>query len=347
MKKMICLLAACMACLAFSGCATTKSTLATPPFDNTGSIVMATGSATGKTPYQAGREAALALQKGMNGTAPHIVLMTGAYENLSEKKQVVKGIASVFPKDIICGHASYGSFTQDGAVDVDAVSVAGIGGTGISVTAVLEENMGAEGLSLETQKDQLAKCLTDAGARLAGRIPNISKGSLLLLLADAHSPKNQFVIDGIQSITGKTLPITGGSANKNAGQTYIYYRGGMYNDCALGVLLAGNFKVTQTGRQAKSNDEVIATAKEGSAAALNKAGSSPFAVFAFNCAGRKGKLKNVGDELSAIQSSLGKDVPIYGCYCAGEFGPADKAENRNDVTPAGCGWHVMFTLLNK
>ena len=54
-----------------------------------------------------------------------------------------------------------------------------------------------------------------------------------MLLADAHSPKNQFLVEGLQKVVGGEFPITGGSANKNAGQTFVYFQGKAYSDSAV------------------------------------------------------------------------------------------------------------------
>jgi hypothetical protein len=164
-------------------------------------------------------------------------------------------------------------------------------------------------------------------------------------MADAHSPKNQFLVEGAQRVVGKKFPITGGSANKNAGQTYVYYQGRMYTDSAIALMLSGDFEVSQTGRQAKDNAKVISSAADGAAEAMAGSTAEPFGVLAYNCAGRKGKLDNISDELAAIQSRIGKTIPLFGCYCAGEIGPADTAEKNAGVLSSGVGWHVMFTVL--
>lgn len=330
----------------FTGCATHRSVLQSPPAVKNGAVVMRTAAAHGEDPYLAGKAAAAALQTAMGGTEPHIVLMVDCYDEAPLKKEALKGVASVFPKGVICGGASYGSFTQGGSLGDDAVTLLGIGGDGIAVRAALEIEMGAAGLDMETQKDKLAKALTEAGARLAIKVAAAAEDALLILVADAHSPKNQFVIDGVQSVVGKTLPITGGSVNKNAGQTFVIYRGKMFADSALAIVLNGDLKVAQTGRQAKSNDAVLATAMEGSAEALKKLGTKPVAALAFDCGGRMGKLDNLEDELKAIQESIGKDIPLFGCYCAGEFGPADASDTEEGVA-YGRGWHIMFTVLGQ
>lgn len=331
-----------------TGCATREEQepKVAPPAKK-GAIVMRTAAAENENPYEAGKAAAEALKAAMGGTAPSAVIMVDCFDEADMKKEAIRGVASVFAKDIILGGATYGSFTQAGSLDLDAVSLLGIGGDGVSISTALEKDMGAAGLSLETQEGKLAKCLSDAGARLARKIPGAAEGSLMILIADAHSPKNQFLIDGVQTVVGKELPITGGSINKNAGQTYVYYAGGIYKDSAVALVLSGDFKVSQSGRQAKSNDMVISTAKEGSAEALKGLGAEPFAMLAFDCAGRMGKLDNLADELAAIQSSVGREIPIFGCYCAGEFGPADAADTADSKTCYGRGWHVMTTVLGR
>jgi len=71
------------------------------------------------------------------------------------------------------------------------------------------------------------------------------------------------------------------------------------------------------------------------------------AVLAFNCAGRRGKLRDPEDELAAIQEVLGKKLPLFGCYCAGEIGPVDASERTSDALSGGSGWHVMFTVIGR
>ena len=90
---------------------------------------------------------------------------------------------------------------------------------------------------------------------------------------------------------------------------------------------------------------MISTARESAAEALAALKEKPVAAIAFDCAGRKGKLTNIEDELRAVQESLGKTVPLFGCYCAGEIGPADVAAKAPGVLSSGEGWHVMFTAL--
>jgi hypothetical protein len=306
---------------------------------------MRVAAAANPDPYEAGRRAAQKLATELGPEAPHAIVLTECFEDRAPKQQVLKGVTSVFPKDIIFGFSTYGTFTQQGCLDSDSVGLLAIAGDGIAVAAALEKDLGIAGLTIENDEPQLAAALRTGGAQLVAQLPRTDKDRLLVLMADAHSPKNQFLVEGAQSVVGKKFPVTGGSANKNAGQTFVYYQGKMYADSAIALLLSGDFKTAQSGRQAKENAKVIATADDGAKEAMAAAKAEPFSVLAFNCAGRKGKLDNIEEELAAIQTAIGRDLPLFGAYCAGEIGPADIAQKDPDTLASGVGWHVMFTVL--
>lgn len=332
-----------------TGCMmTNKTALQTPPAESGGAIVMKTAMAENEDAYAAGRTAAEQLVARLNGTEPHAVMMLDCFDSAELKKKAIAGVASVIDSDLIFGGAVYGVYTQDGATDTDGVSLLAFAGDGLQVQAALVEEMGAAKLSIETEKERLALKLNAGGVAVARRLVSPEASDLIILMGDAHSPKNQLLLDGVQTVIGNKVPVTGGSISKNDGLTYVYYRGKMYSDSAIAVALKGDFSVGQSGRQAKSNDAVIATAKEGSAAALKALGKkAPFALIAYDCAGRMGKLDNLSDELQVIQTNVGPTVPVFGTYCAGEFGAADTTLGETIKGCVGRGWHVMFTALGK
>ena len=305
--------------------------------------VFETSMAEDENAFKAGQAAARKLHSKLKGATPKAIIVHECFEDEAQKADVLKGAASIFPKKILYGGSAYGMYTQDGVLDIDAVSMLASGGD-VGVDIALVDHMGAAGLSLETQKDQLVTALHRGGKNLAQRLPKTKDKTLLILISDAHSPKNQYLLDGVQEVVGKTLPITGGSVCKNAGQNFVFYQGRLTQDSAIAILLTCELKVSQVGRQAKSNDQVISTAREGAATAMKPIKDKPAALLAFDCGGRMGKLDRLEDELAAIQASVGKDIPLYGCYCAGEFGPAD-TEGASTKTPVGVGWHIMVSLL--
>jgi len=338
-----------MICLLFGGCEEegTMETYVSSDAPTDGPIEIRAASSQNTDPFQAGKQAAEALKKQMAEVTPHTIVMTECFEDQARKKQALKGVCSVFPKDIVFGFSTYGSFEQQGCLDGDSVGLMAIGGEGIATAAAIRSNLGIAGLTTEDNAEELAEKLQTGGKELAAKLPRGPKERLLIIMADAHSPKNQLLLDGVQQVMGKDFPITGGSANKNAGQTFVYFRGRMYTDSAIALLLSGDFQVSLSGRQAKENAKVISSAAESAAEAIKNGKGKPFSVFAFNCAGRKGKLDNIADELKAIQGVIGSELPLFGAYCAGEIGPADVAEKDPAVLSSGVGWHVMFTVLGR
>ena len=298
-------------------------------------------------PAAAGKAAAEKLQATMGDVPLQAVIVSECFEDRENKEKLLKGICSVLPAKVVFGGATYGSFTQQGCTDFDAVCLLGLGGERLTVSTALVTNMGAAKLAFDQQQALIVKQLRAAGKDLANSLHRCQCDGLCILIADAHSPKNQSLVEGVQSVLGKDFPITGGCCNKNAGQTFIYYKGKLYEDSALALMLGGNFKVSLSGRQANVNDKVISTAKDGAAEAMTFARGTPLAVLAFNCAGRRSKLKRYEDELNAMREAIGTTLPIFGCYCAGEIGPLDEPGKPTDARCGGSGWHVMFTVISQ
>jgi hypothetical protein len=298
-------------------------------------------------PKAAGMAAAKSLKEQMGDTQIKAVIVSECFEDRENKEKLLEGICSVLPKEVVMGGATYGSFTQQGCTDFDAVGLMGIGGRGIKVSARLVTKMGTSKLTFENDQEQIRKLLHAAGEKLASKIQRRDDDRVLVLIADAHSPKAQYLVEGLQKVLGGKFPITGGCANKNAGQTFVYFNGELHEDSAVGIMLSGDFNVSLTGRQANENDTVIASANEGAMAALKALQGKPAAMLAFNCAGRRSKLDNFEEELAAIQKAVGKDLPLFGCYCAGEIGPVDIADKDPNVLSGGSGWHVMITVIGK
>ena len=74
-----------------------------------------------------------------------------------------------------------------------------------------------------------------------------------------------------------------------------------------------------------TRETAIEKAKHAAEQALIELGGrTPKAIFIFNCVARK-KLLGLdgGAEIAAIQSVLGKNVPLVGCYVYGEYAPID------------------------
>jgi len=314
----------------------------------TKAIVFAVGASSATDPLEAGKAAARAARSQLGPAPVKAVIVSECFEDKERKQKVLAGVESVFPQEVVFGSATYGSFTQAGPAVGESAAVLAVAGNGISVASAVQTDLGAAQLTVDKDMPEIEKRLSAAGKALAARLPKKPDGRLLIVLADAHSPKNGALVAGIRGVVGNDFPITGGSANKNAGQTFVYCKGQMLTDAAVALLLSGDFRVAQAGRQAKENEKILSTANAAAAEALarlGKQGARPAAVVAFDCAGRKGRVKNVADELAAMQKAIGRKVVLFGTYNAGEIGPPDVSEKLPGVRCAGVGWHVMFTAV--
>ena len=353
-----------MGLLLAAGCATVQEKQTSVAPNPNGRVITRTASATagvGVDAYAIGRVAAERLKARLDGVEPQVVILTECFADKADKAKVAKGVASVFGKECVVGISSYGFYTRDGVADRDAVALLALGGDGLGVRMAFVPKQNSVGLTMENDEAKLKAALGEAGRKLAEQLPVYDQSRLMIVLADTHSPKNQLLLDGIQSVVGTKFPVTGGSANKNAGQNWIHWKGGLYSDAALALMIDGNTAIVQNGAQAKDNDAVLATAKT----VAQKLTGAPFAtwsdggprglVLAFDCAGRKGKLDDIEEEQKAIIAGLnertdsgGARIParlggaeIFGMWCAGEIGcPEDSLEQ-----PVGRGWHIMATAL--
>lgn len=295
-------------------------------------------------PAAAGKQAAEELLAALGGQPLRAVIVAESFEDRPAKEELLAGLKAVLPPERIFGLATYGSFVQAGCTDYDSVCLLGIAGAGVEVDAALVTEMGTAKLAPADDLPLIQEKLHAAGKSLAGKLPRSDRERLLVLLADAHSPKNRYLVEGAQQVFGKTFPITGGCANKNAGQTFVYYRGQLHQDAAAGLLLGGDFQVALSGRMANEEQAVIRTAGEAGAEALARASRKPLGVVAFNCAGRRGKLGRYEDELASLHAAIG-DLPLFGCYCAGEIGPVEDPDRDPAALSGGSGWHVMVTVI--
>lgn len=128
----------CIALL-LAGCATNKTVLMTPAAAEKGAVILQTAMGENEDAFAAGKEAAEALADKLGGTAPHAVLMVECFDSVEAKKKAIAGVASVFGADKIFGGAVYGMYTQDGASDVDTVSLLALAGDGLQVQAALAD----------------------------------------------------------------------------------------------------------------------------------------------------------------------------------------------------------------
>jgi len=278
-----------------------------------------------KNAFVAGETAAKKIKEQLGNAKPATVIMAECFSEKAQKEEALKGVISILGKEVVVSMAVYGIYTEAGAKDRNAVGLLAFTGEGVTARQALSEPIQGD--------------FTNVAKRVAQKLPVKDDAKLMLVLADCHSPRNQYFLDGLQSVYGTTLPMAGGSANKNAGFNWIGQAGELKTDVGLLLALNGPFKVIQTGDQARDNDAVLKTAEE-TASTLRQGAKTPLkgAIF-FDCAGRKGKLESIEEEQEAIAKGLGKGVPFFGIWCAGEIGVAKDSQG----VSVGRGWHIMGT----
>jgi len=294
-------------------------------------------------PFAAGQLAGRKLLDEMKGTDLELILFAESFDGKEDKEKLLDGLCSVLPKEKLFGLSTYGSFMRDSVGDGDRVTLLGIGG-GLTVQSALQTELGVAKLTMDTGEAEIKVKLLQAGRVLGEKNGTLAKNRLNILLADAHSPKNAFLVHGLQEALGKEAMILGGSANKNPGQNHVYYQGIRYDDAAILLTLDGPFQVAMAGRFANQGDTVVKTAEEASASAIENVKGTPLGLIAFSCAGRKSKLDELDDELNAIQKRF-KNQTIFGSFCAGEVGPPDPAVETTDTKSYGSGWCLMLAIV--
>ena len=294
-------------------------------------------------PFETGQRAGKKLLDEMKGTTLQLVLIAESFEGKETKEKLLEGLCSVLPKEKLFGLSTYGSFVRNSVDDGDRVTLLGIGGD-LTVQSALQTELGVAKLTMDTAEEEIKTKLFQVGKTLAEKNNVSTKNRFDILLADAHSPKNGFLVRGILEKLGKDALILGGSANKNPEQNHVYYRGVCYEDAAMLLTLTGPFRVAMAGRFANQGATVVKTAEEATVTAVENVKEAPFGMIAFSCAGRKSKLDELDDELNAIQKHFA-DKPIFGCFCAGEVGLCDSTVETSDTKCCGSGWYLMLAVL--
>jgi hypothetical protein len=116
-------------------------------------------------PMAAGAKAARQLLAAIGDAPLQAVLVSECFEDLELKKELLRGICSVIPKERVFGSSTYGSFTQQGTAGFDSVCLLGIAGDGISVAAALVTDMDVARLTFEEDEPLIKQRLNTAGKR--------------------------------------------------------------------------------------------------------------------------------------------------------------------------------------
>lgn len=291
------------------------------------SISAGTGLSALQDPQAAGAEAARLAKKALHPhMSPGIVLV---FDNIgkqeADKKKLLEGVGSVFSNFIIYGCSSYAPLTQQG--NKGTVGVLALAGNIRADVASADLEGGYEQCG-----KKIASALKD---NLEKRNP---KGRLMLLFGSCHVPKNDELVKGVTGVLGEKFPIVGAAA---AGGEFVYAAGEIKKNSNLAVLLTGDFECGFSTKKDNSPEGLITSAKDAAKEAIGKKKDKTALMFAFDCGGRRGKMKeNLPKELEAMKTIAG-NIPIFGFYGSGEIGPKD-----NKSPSKGVGYHVAICAIS-
>jgi len=279
---------------------------------------------------KAGDEAAKQAKAGLKSKTAEVVLVFGrnnTKQDAQSQQAMLDAVAKHFPAKIIYGCSAYNAITPTspaGTVGVLAL-------TGVHADAAL---MPVKGKDLEGCGRKIGEALKPAVAKNKGH------GQFMVLIGDAHYPINQKLIDGVCGVLGKTFPISGGAAK--GGLTYC--KGKVYKKSNLGLLISGDFTCGFAIKKAKTKEpmDVVNAAGEAFTKAVAGKKDKLQMVFAFDCGGRRGQMKDKRPlEVVQMKEAAGK-APIFGFYGSGETG-----RDGNDAPPKGVGYHICAAAIFK
>ena len=268
-----------------------------------------------KDAAKAGEEAATQAKAALKDAKANVVLVFDCVGGGPKGKQaMLDAVAKRFDASIIYGCSAYNAITRvspSGTVGVLALG-------GVHVDAALSNLDGGH----EACGERIGEALKGAAEKTKDR------GQLLVLIGDCHFPINQKLINGVCAVLGEKFPISGGAAQ--GGLTYC--KGKVHTKSNLGLLISGEFTCGFAIKKAKTTKpmDVVNAAGDAFGRAIGDGKDKLLMVFAFDCGGRRGQMKDKRPlEVVQMKAAAGA-VPIFGFYGSGETG-----RDGNDDLPAG------------
>ena len=274
-----------------------------------------------KDASKAGEEAAKQAKQGLKGKTADVVLV---FDCVEDKQAMLDAVAGHFDSKKIYGCSAYNAITQvspSGTVGVLAL-------TGVQVDTALSTLEGGH----EACGRRIGEALKPAALKTKDR------GQLMVLIGDCHYPINQQLVDGVCGVLGEKFPISGGAATGGL----AYYEGKIQKKSNLGLLLSGDFTCSFAIKKAKTTEpmDVVNAAGEAFRKAVGDKKDKLKMVFAFDCGGRRGQMKDQRPlEVVKMKEAAGA-VPIFGFYGSGETG-----RDGNDAPPQGVGYHICAAAI--
>lgn len=278
-------------------------------------------------PYKAGEEAARIAKKALGGVDAKIVVVAAAID--LTRPELVDGVASQFPKDIIYGcqvaspltvHGNYPDFqTIDSPL---GVAVWALGGD-------IEVTPGVQATDPDAEDPYY-----EAGIALGEYFKPLYEkstrpGNIMVTFGDQYNGSNKDFASGLNDGLEEVYPIIGAAAGNITAKVIV--KGEIVTGVNVGFLLSGDFKL---GMAMNGGTHTPETADKTLKEALEQGdGEEPFFALIFNCRRRRQGMidaKQLGEEHMRIKENL-PNIDFFGFYGPGEIGTEKNGEKSRGV----------------
>ena len=273
----------------------------------------------------AGDEAARQAKTALKGSQADVVLVFDCIEGKATAKQaMLDAVCKHFDASKVHGCGAYNAITPtgpSGRVGVLALS-------GVQADVALSNLDGGH----QACGERIGEALRPAARKTK------ESGQLLVLVGACHYPINQKLVNGVCSVLGRQFPVSGGAAKGDL----TYCRGKVHANSNVGVLISGPFSCGFAIKKAATTEPMDVVNQAGLAfrQAIGDRKNDLEMVFAFDCGGRRGQMKDKRPLEVAQMTEAAGTAPVFGFYGSGETG-----RDGNKAPPQGVGYHICVAAL--
>ena len=273
----------------------------------------------------AGDQAAKQAKAALKGSEADVVLVFDCIEGLTTAKQaMLDAVCKHFDASKVHGCSAYNAITPAGP----AGRVGVLALSGVQADVALSDLVGGH----KACGERIGEALKAPARKTKDR------GQLLVLVGACHYPINQKLVDGVCGVLGRQFPVSGGAAKGDL----TYCRGKVHANSNVGILISGPFSCGFAIKKAATTEPMDVVNQAGIAfrQAIGARKSDLQMVFAFDCGGRRGQMKDKRPLEVAQMTEAAGNVPVFGFYGSGETG-----RDGNKAPPQGVGYHICVAAL--
>jgi hypothetical protein len=205
--------------------------------------------------------AAEAVRQACVGADPKLLVVFAAIT--FDAPEVLAGLREAAPGVPVAGCTTHGELGPGGPAD-DTVTVAALGGPGLSVAVEVAEDVAGR------QRESGA-----AVARCAERVEDYPN-RVLLLITDGRIENQETILRGVYSVVGAALPLVGGACADGLRMTggYVFTQDRVLSDAVIGAMIASRGPVSvavRHGYRTVGEPMIVTSSFEGRVRTLDDA----------------------------------------------------------------------------